>query len=149
MNSTLVQGHAQPAAPSAPSRHRSGNVCHAYTCYPDRRRIPKSKLVPYVDDRPDLDQKFTPLQAPTSVDFGRKPGDPKEPRKRVVLHMRMSTWERVSRRADRQGLRPTIIVARLLEAYGNREIDLAPHPSGIKVTPHRTTFANPDNPSNR
>lgn len=112
-------------------------------------RIPKPKLVPYVDDRPDLDQKFTPLQAPTSVDFGRKPGDPKEPRKRVVLHMRMSTWERVSRRADRQGLRPTIIVARLLEAYGNREIDLAPHPSGIKVTPHRTTFANPDNPSNR
>ena len=39
-------------------------------------RPSKDKLVPYVDDRPDLDQRFSPLDAPTSIDFGRKPGNP-------------------------------------------------------------------------
>ena len=109
----------------------------------------KDKLVPYADDRPDLDQRFAPLDAPTSIDFGRKPGDPSSPRKSVSFTMRAATWERVVRRAERQGLQPRIVLARLMEAYGNRELDLAPHPSGIKVTPHRTTFSNPDNPSNR
>ena len=42
-------------------------------------RPSKDKLVPYVDDRPDLDQRFAPLDAPTSIDFGRKPGDPSSP----------------------------------------------------------------------
>lgn len=112
-------------------------------------RPSKDKLVSYVDDRPDLDQRFSPLDAPTSIDFGRKPGNPSSPRKEVRFTMREATWERVVRRAERQGLQPRIVLARLMEAYGNRELDLAPHPSGIKVTPHRTTFTNPDNPSNR
>ena len=32
-------------------------------------RPSKDKLVPYVDDRPDLDQRFAPLDAPTSVSY--------------------------------------------------------------------------------
>ena len=56
-------------------------------------RPSKDKLVPYVDDRPDLDQRFAPLDAPTSIDFGRKPGDPSSPRKRVSFTMLEATWE--------------------------------------------------------
>mgnify|MGYP006927655040 CR=1 FL=1 len=112
-------------------------------------RPSKDKLVPYVDDRPDLDQRFSPLDAPTSIDFGRKPGNPSSPRKGVRFTMREDTWERVVRRAERQGLQPRIVLARLMEAYGNRELDLAPHPSGIKVTPRRSNRTTPDYHSNR
>lgn len=112
-------------------------------------RPKKSQLRPYEDDRPDLDQPFTAAQAPTTIDFGRKPGEPMMERKVVKFRMRADTLARVRRRAKAQGLRAHVVFARLLEAYGNREVDLQPHPSGIKVVPHRTTFANPDNPSNR
>lgn len=115
-------------------------------------RMPRpknSQLRPYEDDRPDLDQPFTAAQAPTTIDFGRKPGEPMMERKVVKFRMRADTLARVRRRAKAQGLRAHVVFARLLEAYGNREVDLQPYPSGIKVVPHRTTFANPDNPSNR
>lgn len=112
-------------------------------------RPKKSQLRPYEDDRPDLDQPFTAAQAPTTIDFGRKPGEPMMERKVVKFRMRADTLDRVRRRAKAQGLRAHVVLARLLEAYGNREVDLQPHPSGIKVVPHRTTFTNPDNPSNR
>lgn len=112
-------------------------------------RPKKSQLRPYEDDRPDLDQPFTAAQAPTTIDFGRKPGEPMMERKVVKFRMRADTLARVRRRAKAQGLRAHVVFARLLEAYGNREVDLQPHPSGIKVVPHRTTFTNPDNPSNR
>jgi len=112
-------------------------------------RPAKDTLVPYEDDRPDLDVRFKRQEAPSSIDFGRKLGQKPEPRRTVSLTVRQKSWERVKARAERQGLRTNIVLARLMEAYGNREIDLAPHPSGIKVTPHRTTSMNPDNPSNR
>lgn len=112
-------------------------------------RPAKDTLMPYEDDRPDLDVRFKPHEAPASIDFGRKLGEAPQPRRTVSLTVRRRSWERAKARAERQGLRINIVLARLMEAYGNREIDLAPHPSGIKVTPHRTTSMNPDNPSNR
>ena len=112
-------------------------------------RPPKETLVPYEDNRPDLDVRFKPHQAPASIDFGRKLGAAPQPRREVRLTVRRKSWERAKARAERQGLRINIVLARLMEAYGDRELDLQPHPSGIKIVPHRTTFMNADNPSNR